>query len=182
MLFILNYFEILLCTSVSVHKNTSSLHHSFFSVQTHSLSALLESVMHLFLLLLVLSMFRPLFSAKLLVTFQSICINEKTHTSPGGHQRTIAAFDSPVAVNIECITQLCLLHTCECDRVSRTNWKQLRTEGSMLEPPKEATSPSCRGIWMESWRRRPRRRWSQKPVALATCLNKTGGRRAGQTK
>lgn len=45
----------------------------------------------------------------------------------------------------------------------------------MLEPPKEATSPSCRGIWMESWRRRPRRRWSQKPVALATCLNKTAG-------
>lgn len=56
----------------------------------------------------------------------------------------------------------------------RTNWKQLRTEGSMLEPPKDATSPSCRGIWMESWRRRPKRRWSQKPVALATCRNKTG--------
>lgn len=67
-------------------------------------------------------------------------------------------------------------------RRSRTNWKQLRTEGSMLEPPNDATSPSCRGIWMESWSRRPRRRWSQKPVALATCLNKTAGwrRREGE--
>lgn len=65
----------------------------------------------------------------------------------------------------------------KCVGARRTNWKQLRTEGSMLEPPKEATSPSCRGIWMESWSRRPRRRWSQKPVALATCLNKTGGQR-----
>lgn len=63
----------------------------------------------------------------------------------------------------------------KCVGARRTNWKQLRTEGSMLEPPKEATSPSCRGIWMESWSRRPRRRWSQKPVPLATCLNKTGG-------
>lgn len=62
-----------------------------------------------------------------------------------------------------------------CKGELRTNWKQLRTEGSMLEPPKEATSPSCRGIWMESWRRRPRLHWSQKPVALATCLNKTAG-------
>lgn len=66
------------------------------------------------------------------------------------------------------------LSECKCRWL--TNWKQLRTEGSMLEPPKEATSPSWRGIWMESWRRRPRRRWSQKPVALATCLNKTGMR------
>lgn len=65
----------------------------------------------------------------------------------------------------------------KCVGARRTNWKQLRTEGSMLEPPKDATSPSCRGIWMESWSRRPRRRWSQKPVALATCLNKTGGQR-----
>lgn len=54
-----------------------------------------------------------------------------------------------------------------------TNWKQLRTLGSILLPPKDATSPSCLGIWMASCRRRPRRRWSQKPVALATSRNKT---------
>lgn len=58
-----------------------------------------------------------------------------------------------------------------------TNWKQLLTLGSMLLPPKEATSPSCRGIWMESCSSSPSRRWSQKPVELATCLNRSGGRR-----
>lgn len=58
-----------------------------------------------------------------------------------------------------------------------TNWKQLLTLGSMLLPPKEATSPSCRGIWMESCSSSPSRRWSQKPVELATCLNRSAGRR-----
>lgn len=58
-----------------------------------------------------------------------------------------------------------------------TNWKQLLTLGSMLLPPKEATSPSCRGIWMESCSSSPSLRWSQKPVELATCLNRSGGRR-----
>lgn len=58
-----------------------------------------------------------------------------------------------------------------------TNWKQLLTLGSILLPPKEATSPSCRGIWMESCSRSPSRRWSQKPVELATCLNRSGGRK-----
>lgn len=91
--------------------------------------------------------------------------------SAGGHQRTSGAL----------LQSRTSVFSVPSDPVSRTNWKQLRTDGSMLEPPKDATSPSCRGIWMESWRRRPRRRWSQKPVVLATCLNKTGGRRAGRT-
>ena len=44
--------------------------------------------------------------------------------------------------------------------------KQLRTEGSTFEPPKEANSPKTRGIWMQSCKRRPslrsvaRRCWS----------------------
>lgn len=104
-------------------------------------------------------------------------------TSGISEMRADAAFYRPVAIisifvmivynSVESQTRL--PNKAVCVSVSRTNWKQLRTEGSMLEPPKDATSPSCRGIWMESCRRRPRRRWSQKPVALATCLNKTGG-------
>ena len=132
--------------------------------------------------------FALLFPAKLLVTIQFLSIN-KPHLAGCkqtlGHSSrfvrrasgisvityaAIAASNSPVAII------MMVYNSAERQKKLRTNWKQLRTEGSMLEPPKEATSPSCRGIWMESWRRRPRRRWSQNPVALATCRNKTGGR------
>lgn len=61
-----------------------------------------------------------------------------------------------------------------------TNWKQLRTLGSMLLPPNDATSPSCLGIWIESCSRRPRRRWSQNPVALATCLKRSSENRSAE--
>lgn len=55
-----------------------------------------------------------------------------------------------------------------------TCWKQLRTLGSMLEPPKAATSPSCLGIWMASWSRRPSCLWSHVSPADATWLNRSG--------
>lgn len=53
-----------------------------------------------------------------------------------------------------------------------TCWKQLRTLGSMLLPPKAATSPSCRGIWMASWSSRPSCRWSHISVGPATSLKR----------
>lgn len=62
---------------------------------------------------------------------------------------------------------------CVCGRVCRrTCWKQLRTLGSMLEPPKAATSPSCLGIWMASWSSRPSCRWSHVSPADATWLKR----------
>lgn len=54
-----------------------------------------------------------------------------------------------------------------------TCWKQLRTLGSMLLPPKAATSPSCRGIWIASWSRRPSCLWSHISVGPATSLKRS---------
>lgn len=54
-----------------------------------------------------------------------------------------------------------------------TCWKQLRTLGSMLLPPKAATSPSCRGIWMASWSKRPSCLWSHISVGPATSLKRS---------
>lgn len=51
--------------------------------------------------------------------------------------------------------------------------KQLRTLGSTLLPPKAATSPSWRGIWMASWSSRLRWRWSVKPPGPDTWRNKS---------
>lgn len=59
----------------------------------------------------------------------------------------------------------------------RTCWKQLRTLGSMLEPPKAATSPSCLGIWMASWSSSPSCRWSQVSPDEATWLKRSERRR-----
>lgn len=64
-----------------------------------------------------------------------------------------------------CLYMFCVKHTC---------WKQLRTLGSMLEPPKAATSPSCLGIWMASWSRSPSCLWSHVSPADATWLNRSG--------
>ena len=54
-----------------------------------------------------------------------------------------------------------------------TCWKQLRTLGSMLLPPKAATSPSCRGIWIASWSSRPSCLWSHISVGPATSLKRS---------
>lgn len=54
-----------------------------------------------------------------------------------------------------------------------TCWKQLRTLGSMLLPPKAATSPSCRGIWIASCSRRPSCLWSHISVGPATSLKRS---------
>lgn len=54
-----------------------------------------------------------------------------------------------------------------------TCWKQLRTLGSMLLPPKAATSPSCRGIWMASCSSRPSCLWSHISVGPATSLKRS---------
>jgi len=54
-----------------------------------------------------------------------------------------------------------------------TCWKQLRTLGSMLEPPKAATSPSCLGTWMASWSSRPSCLWSHVSPADATWLKRS---------
>lgn len=54
-----------------------------------------------------------------------------------------------------------------------TCWKQLRTLGSMLLPPNAATSPSCRGIWIASWSRRPSCLWSHISVGPATSLKRS---------
>lgn len=51
--------------------------------------------------------------------------------------------------------------------------KQLRTLGSTLLPPKAATSPNWRGIWMASWSSRLRWRWSVKPPGPETWWNKS---------
>lgn len=51
--------------------------------------------------------------------------------------------------------------------------KQLRTLGSTLLPPKAATSPNWRGIWMASWSSRLRWRWSVKPPGPDTWRNKS---------
>lgn len=45
--------------------------------------------------------------------------------------------------------------------------KQLRTLGSMLLPPNAATSPSWRGIWIQSWTSSPNFRWSVNPFVSA---------------
>lgn len=65
-------------------------------------------------------------------------------------------------------------HICPLVCVKHTCWKQLRTLGSMLEPPKAATSPSCLGIWMASWSRRPSCLWSHVSPADATWLKRSG--------
>lgn len=57
-----------------------------------------------------------------------------------------------------------------------TCWKQLRTLGSILLPPKAATSPSCRGIWMASWSNRPSCLWSHISVGPATSLKRSAKR------
>jgi len=51
--------------------------------------------------------------------------------------------------------------------------KQLRTEGSIFEPPKAATSPSCRGTWMQSCKSSPNLRWSTKRLGSAISRNKS---------
>lgn len=51
--------------------------------------------------------------------------------------------------------------------------KQLRTEGSIFEPPKAATSPSWRGTWMQSCKSSPNLRWSTKRLGSAISRNKS---------
>ena len=63
-----------------------------------------------------------------------------------------------------------------------TCWKQLRTLGSMLEPPKAATSPSCLGIWMASWSSRPSCLWSHVSPADATWLKRSEGVGQGEVE
>lgn len=58
-----------------------------------------------------------------------------------------------------------------------TCWKQLRTLGSILLPPKDATSPNCRGIWIASCSKRPSCRWSHISVGPATSLKRSARRR-----
>lgn len=58
-----------------------------------------------------------------------------------------------------------------------TCWKQLRTLGSMLLPPKAATSPSCRGIWIASCSNRPSCLWSHISVGPATSLKRSTRKR-----
>ena len=61
-----------------------------------------------------------------------------------------------------------------------TCWKQLRTLGSMLLPPKAATSPSCRGIWIASCSNRPSCLWSHISVGPATSLKRSTRKRGKQ--
>lgn len=68
---------------------------------------------------------------------------------------------------------VCAQRTSAHAGVKHTCWKQLRTLGSMLEPPNAATSPSCLGIWMASWSRRPSCLWSHVSPADATWLNRS---------
>lgn len=51
--------------------------------------------------------------------------------------------------------------------------KQLRTDGSILEPPKAATSPSWRGTWMQSCKSSPNLRWSTNRFGSAISRNKS---------
>lgn len=51
--------------------------------------------------------------------------------------------------------------------------KQLRTDGSILEPPKAATSPSWRGTWMQSCKSSPNLRWSTNRLGSAISRNKS---------
>lgn len=66
--------------------------------------------------------------------------------------------------------------SCKCSFYSE-NWvtrrKQLRTLGSTLLPPKAATSPNWRGIWMASCSSRLRWRWSVSPPGPDTWRNKS---------
>lgn len=52
--------------------------------------------------------------------------------------------------------------------------KQLRTEGSMLEPPNDATSPNCRGSCIQSWSNRPSLRWSTNRLGSAINRKRSG--------
>lgn len=61
-----------------------------------------------------------------------------------------------------------------------TCWKQLRTLGSILLPPKAATSPSCRGIWIASCSNRPSCLWSHISVGPATSLKRSTRKRGGR--
>lgn len=49
--------------------------------------------------------------------------------------------------------------------------KQLRTEGSILEPPNAATSPSCLGIIIMSYNNKPSFRWLHVSLLSAIKLN-----------
>lgn len=51
--------------------------------------------------------------------------------------------------------------------------KQLRTLGSMLEPPKAAISPRSLGICTQSWSRRPSCRSSAQPLPSAMSRNRS---------
>lgn len=55
--------------------------------------------------------------------------------------------------------------------------KQHLTEGSMLDPPNAATSPSSRGIWTQSCRRTPSFGASTNRLGSAISRNKSNGRR-----
>lgn len=51
--------------------------------------------------------------------------------------------------------------------------KQLRTLGSIFEPPNAATSPNCLGTCMQSCNRRPNFRWSTNLLGSAIRRNKS---------
>jgi len=51
--------------------------------------------------------------------------------------------------------------------------KQLRTLGSMFEPPNAATSPSCLGTCMQSCSRSPNLRWSTNRLGSAIRRNRS---------
>ena len=52
--------------------------------------------------------------------------------------------------------------------------KQLRTLGSMFDPPNAATSPNCLGTWMQSCNNKPSFRWSTNLFGSAISRNRSG--------
>lgn len=56
--------------------------------------------------------------------------------------------------------------------------KQLRTLGSMFEPPNAATSPNCLGTCMQSCNRRPSFRWSTSLLGSAIKRNKSANNKS----
>lgn len=112
-------------------------------------------------------------------SLNQICLKKQNTTYWDGTQRPPPFGSSPSSLShfLEHSQNPSSVHPVHQQSRVFTCWKQLRTLGSILLPPKAATSPSCRGIWMASWSKRPSCRWSHISVGPATSLKRSARRR-----